>query len=576
MIEGSEQRNPTPDQPTAVKEGKKALIWRDYVHVVNVAHQPKFTYDRTAKRFEIYKVTGTLVKGTVIGRASDLTLLFRTRYDILYDRIMRNDRFQMTGFRPVSFTNAGDGPKIDRSITLVKNMLGRDGDAFLLMGLISYGSNGKLWLQDYTGKIELDVSQTSTLDEAYFCPGMFVLCDGVYQNQVFYMNAVVQPPGERRTATKQFYGNIDLIGVHTRKPISAGSTMSMSEGRRPADKIDKEFERELTKLEKELEGNRILFLGGSIHLDNVYVCDALRKLFKLLVAEVEDGEMVAPVAIVFPGSFVSYPFTPTGMSSLYKDLFDQLTVLLEEYFGKDSPLRKTKLVFLPGQNDPWNAAFAGGATTVWPVHPISKIFTNRVSRACPNAIFSTNPSRIAYLSQEIVVVRDDYGERFRRNEIDFINKTDDSAMQVDTNDPTNVEDDVGGDTDDDDDDESAVRRDLSRLMVQNRKEVKPTATRAFTPDVAEARKVIKTILCQAHLAPSVLDLHPVAWSQDYCLQMPMLPNALCLVDSSTPQFAMTYEGCHTINPGVFLQQGKINWMEYYPHHQRSEVRFLYC
>lgn len=592
VIDGTEQQagGPTssdnksqspPEIEVKLVKKTKAINWRDYVHIVNVIRQPRFWYDYATKRFEVRRVEGQLVRGEILGRAADLTKLFRTRYYIIYDRIMRNERFQVAGFRPSTFTNNKDGPRIDRNITLIKNMLGRDTEAFLLMGSISYGANGNLWLQDYTGKIELDVSQTNTFDEAYFCPGMFVLCDGIYQNETFYMNAVVQPPGERRTATKQFYGNLDLLGVHTRKPVSAGSSMSSSEGRRPVENIDREYENQLVKLERELENNRILFLGGDIFLDNIYVVDALRKLFKFLMAEVENEEKEAPIAIVFPGSFVSYPFTPSGMSSQYKEYFDQLAILLEEYFGKESCLRKTKLVFIPGQNDPWMAAFAGGATPVWPLNPISKLFTSRVTRACPSAVFSSNPTRIAYLSQEIVIVREDYGSKFRRNEIDLRGgdadkerENEEQSMEIDGPGEEIV---IESDQDTDiDEEEAAVRRDLSRMRVENQKITKPTASRAFPPDVAEARKVIKTVLSQGHLAPLVLDLHPVAWTQDYTLQMPILPNVLCLTDTSTPQFAMSYEGCHSVNPGSFLQQGKMNWMEYYPTHGRSEIRFLFC
>jgi DNA polymerase epsilon subunit 2 len=77
------------------------------------------------------------------------------------------------------------------------------------------------------------------------------------------------------------------------------------------------------------------------------------------------------------------------------------------------------LIFVPGDNDPWSATFSGGATPVWPLTPVPSLFTTRVKRVAPKSVWASNPSRLAYLMQEIVLVRDDYGDRFRRNCIPF-------------------------------------------------------------------------------------------------------------------------------------------------------------
>ena len=70
-------------------------------------------------------------------------------------------------------------------ITPIANLLGRHGSHHMLLGLLVILPTGTLALCDPTGIIGLDLSHATSIpkDSAWFCPGMIVLVDGVYEEE---------------------------------------------------------------------------------------------------------------------------------------------------------------------------------------------------------------------------------------------------------------------------------------------------------------------------------------------------------------------------------------------------------
>ena len=67
----------------------------------------------------------------------------------------------------------------------------------------------------------------------------------------------------------------------------------------------------------------------------------------------------------------------------------------------------SKLVFVPGPNDP-------GPAAVFPRPPLPALLTQKLREMLPNAVFASNPCRIQYYTQEVVIFRDDLQKRMRQ------------------------------------------------------------------------------------------------------------------------------------------------------------------
>lgn len=557
----------------------RAFQWRDYFRVLGSNEQLRVRYSGVNKRMEL--VPG---RPSVVGNASALVSLFATRYHAARDRLLRNERFTAPSFRAAVSGNT-------YSITDIKNMLGRNGKKFLLFGLLSIGADGEFWLQDASGRVQLDLSaHANAAPGVYYTPGSLVLCDGAYADHKFVVGTVGPPPAERREATRAALGFVDYLGL-LGTPPGGGAGGNGGSGR--LERLDSALERHMEASERELSSHRIVVLGCDIYLDQLRTIDALRKLFTRLEADADasdSGEL--PVAIVLPGPFFSIPFQPNGSSAAYKEGFDFFAQLLGDFPRIAS---HCTLVFVPGDNDPWAATFSGGATPVWPLSPVPSLFTSRVSRVAPRSVSTSNPSRLAYLLQEIVMVRDDYGDRFRRNCVNFdelhaseaagsaettsqqmeIDATTGPETTADSGDHHPEADNTIDDDASDDEDVVAQQRLLQKLRLDNTAAVRQSATPQVAPDVAESRRIARTLLDQGHLSPFPLTKRPVQWDYDHVLSLSPLPSVLILADPTTPQFKVTYEGCHVINPGPFMTGSKINWMEYHPSTRTTEIRSIY-
>lgn len=67
-----------------------------------------------------------------------------------------------------------------------------------------------------------------------------------------------------------------------------------------------------------------------------------------------------------------------------------------------------QFIFVPGPNDPWSS-------TTLPRPAIPETFTQYIRDKLPKATFTSNPARIQYFNQEIVIFREDLMGRMLRN-----------------------------------------------------------------------------------------------------------------------------------------------------------------
>lgn len=537
--------------------------------------------------------------------ASHKTMVFRNRFNVVQQRLLRSEAFQTSAVAAARAKCSRDGPQFHK-ITPLANLLGRHGSHHMLLGMLTILPTGNLALSDLTGSIKLDLSQAQTIpeDSAWFTPGMIVLVDGVYEEdddvasgskvglsgssgvggviggrfQGFFIG---QPPCEKRRVTLGVsgldsdtigggFGWIDFLGVGSERAM--GSRMRRLEQRllrRPVTEDDPDHGR-----------GRIVVLG-EMNLDQPRTLQAVKKI---LSGYANEPEGATPLCFVLTGNFTHHAVMARGGSGgsvEYKEFFDSLAAVLAEF---PMLLTSASFVFVPGDNDGWASAFSAGAATPLPRKSVPDLFTSRVRRTFATAnneagkagegsggeaIFTSNPARLSLFGpcHEIVLFRDDMTARLRRAAVRLKRRTvAGENEEEDTAHGALEEDDVvmGGATASqatDDDEAPADAMDLDPSTPRKKKATEPEVPY----DVLAARKLVKTVLDQGYLAPFRQTIRPVHWDYASSMHLYPLPTAMVLMDTTAPAFCVTYEGCQVVNPGALLvigRRGLARWAEY--------------
>jgi DNA polymerase epsilon subunit 2 len=217
-----------------------------FFSVIDSFTQPRYTYNTTTKTFQLAP------KPTIISSPKEKATLFRERYDIILQRLLRNELFQ-------SFpTQAIPQHQTAGKISSIKNLLGRRNQHFLLFGLLTRSPSGVLSLSDSDASIPLDLTDTVSAG-GVFAAGLFVLVDGKYTDKnTFRAHTIALPPSERRDISKQIFGHVDFLGA---------KEVSLKGGIVP---VEREYEKFLVKAEKAAGAIRFVF-AGELNLDHPQV-----------------------------------------------------------------------------------------------------------------------------------------------------------------------------------------------------------------------------------------------------------------------------------------------------------------
>lgn len=597
------------------EESNKITDPRKWLKVVGAFDQPRLTYNVTQKHFEAEKTAPSLLPDPL-----HKTHLFRHRYNLIHQRLLRNESFQTSSIVSARITSSQRSSSTMATaqqaykLTPIANLLGRSGSSHVLLGMLTISPTGLLTLNDLTGSIALDIQHARPVpeDSAWFAPGMIVVIDGTYEEEgssagpgldgnwgvggalggEFIAYSFRTPPGESREVTlgvigegkngilKQGggFGWVDFLGVGSERAV--GTSMR---------KLEKSVLR--GGPESLAEGRGRMVILGEVELDNARTLQALKKVLGLYAAEAADQ---TPMVFVLMGNFVRYAVMNgggSGGSIEYKEYFDSLASALSEY---PTMLQNTSFVFVPGDNDPWASAFSAGAAIVLPRNSVPELFTSRVKRAFATAnaeaekangkktdgeaIWTSNPSRLTLFgpTQEVVFFRDDISGRLRRNAVRFrpLDKASEQDLEAVRGEVPNGHSVLTGseiNADENMDLDIEQTSESQMVVPESKKQAKPTATQ----DIHTARKLVKTIMDQGYLSPFPLSNRPVLWDYAGALQLYPLPTAVVLMDPEAPPFAVTYGGCHVMNPGPLTPPGRrgvVQWMEYDARTRRGKTR----
>ncbi|KAJ1953450.1 DNA-directed DNA polymerase epsilon, subunit B, partial [Linderina pennispora] len=393
----------------------------DLFSVINAFDVPSWWFDPGQKKF-----TKPFDSSEMLAPAEAKAALFRQRYDLLKQRVLRNENFM-----PVSFSNS----EKDRlyQLSTVDSLQGREGEHFLLLGMLAQMEEGRVFLEDKDGSIELDLARLpSQSPSGLYTEGCFVLADGYVKDNVFVVEQLGFPPPEPRTTTLQAFPNTNLFGAEPSV-------------RTPA---------QLKAIEAEHDSGIVIL--SDVWLDHAPTMEALHALFEGF------SQDVPPIAFILTGDFCSKPFVPgSGETAQYRDNLSALGQLIA---GFPNIARQSHFVFVPGANDPWGQ----GAL---PKPPIPEFFTKRLASKLAKVTFATNPCRIRFCTQEIIVFREDLLKRIRRNSI------------------------------------------------------LPPAE-----DAEIVKHLVRTVVDQGHLCPLPQRIRPVYWAYDHAMRVYPIPDVLVLAD----------------------------------------------
>jgi len=609
--------NSTVEDEDDIATSTDPLTW---LAVISAFSHPLFSYNAAKSHF-----ISITTPPSLFPPPSARTRLFRDRYSMIHSLIHRNPAFQTPtvplGIRSLTRSDSAlQTAQQNFKLTPIANLLGRSGTSHLLLGMLAISPAGTLTLQDLTGSVSLDLAHArfaqvnGRTDEPWIYPGTIMLIEGVYQEEFsgagaaglgggsgvggliggkFIGFGISVPPVERRDLA---LGNTDSgkdksdTGVMSGQGFGWTSFLPSGSEKATGSRMRRLEERILLSGNVEDERRKVIIMS-EVNLDIPECLAALRAVLQTYSREKDNDK--APLAIILIGNFVSSAIMAEGKaggSVEYKENYNALANVLIDFPGL---LRNTKWIFVPGDNDAWASAFSAGSSIALPQQPVPNLFTSRIKRACKEArteggkkdevveeVWASNPARISLFgtAQELCIFRDDISGRMRRTAINYGKeaKEEDRQMQATNNDE--AEDNaMNGSTD------------IDAIMIDEAQEHGGTNADTVAhqdtvqTNIALARKLVLSLLPQASLSPFPLSTRPQHW--DYaCAAGPMslypLPHTLVLADSEAPAFAVTYEGCHVMNPGTLLRgegarRRRVGWLEYDTGTKRGEVKELW-
>ncbi|TRY54201.1 hypothetical protein DNTS_030465, partial [Danionella cerebrum] len=306
--------------------------------------------------------------------------------------------------------------------------------------------------------------------------GRFYLEDpsGWYEDGVLHISAFGFPPTEPSSFTRTYFGNLNFFGGPSRTAVKSSV--------------------KLQELEQQNQDAMMVILSD-VWVDRAEVLESLHTLFSGYSA-------MPPTCFILCGNFSSAPYGTNRIRTL-KDSFRALADLICEF---PSIHNSSRFVFVPGPEDP-------GPSSVLPRPPLAQNITEEFTQKVPFSIFSTNPCRLQYCSQEMLVFREDLISKMCRNCV--------------------------------------------RL---------PSSSSLEVPG-----HLVRTVLSQGHLTPLALQVSPVHWAFDHAMRVYPVPDMIIFADKHDP-FNITHTDCICINPGSFPRSG-FSFKVYYPSSKTVEDRF---
>ncbi|KAL0318658.1 UNVERIFIED_CONTAM: DNA polymerase epsilon subunit B [Sesamum angustifolium] len=431
------------------------------LRIIDAFDFPKFRYDPIKKLF--HKYTGKLpIHGDAFAKAT----LYRDRFLMLSQRLSRDPHFSKPVLIVIYLIMAA--ARITTGFFAENTIVLAEGE-MLLDGI--FRAN-----QFFLYYIPMDSSFMYMKFSAYCKKEMLGHC---ILKSWWRIDLQVKtcgfPPLEDREKSVTMFAGTDFFG---------GGSLTKEETIR------------LVELERGAVNDMFIILSD-VWLDDE---ETMEKLETILSGY--ENESVVPSLFVFMGNFCSHPCNLSFNS--YSTLRLQFGKLGKLIAAHQRLKEHSRFLFIPGPDDI-------GPSNVLPRCSLPKYITEELQSHIPNAVFSSNPCRIKFYTQEIVFFREDMLYRMRR----------------------------------------------SCLMPPSTEE---------TSDPFE--HLVATITHQSHLCPLPLSVQPIIWNFDHSLHIYPTPHTIVLGDRSE-QKAFKYTGITCFNPGSFSND--FTFVAYRPCSQEVEL-----
>ncbi|GJP59117.1 hypothetical protein CLOP_g8319, partial [Closterium sp. NIES-67] len=336
-------------------------------------------------------------------------------------------------------------------------------------GVLSQLEDGRFFLEDLAAALPLDLAH-ATPSIGYFTENSVVIAAGqLTPSGCFKVTSLEFPPLEPREEALSLAEGFDFFGAG---PIDSDRYAWIQQ--REAEGVS--------------EGVMFIVIAG-IALDHPQTLSRLATVFSGY-----DAMDPPPRLFLLLGDFFTTPWSlASHQLHAHREAFAQLARII----ASNRRLKEKSLfVFVPGQGDP-------GPCSVLPRPPLPRFFTDPITDALPSALFTSNPSRLKFFCQEVVILRSD------------------------------------------------LQRHMQRCAVL------PPLKDAADPFTHLAT----TVVHQAHLSPLPLTSQPVFWDYDFTLHLFPAPHVLILADAAD-QGSTVVNDVTCINPGSFSLDG--TFTAYYP------------
>uniref|UniRef100_A0A8C1TT22 DNA polymerase epsilon subunit n=1 Tax=Cyprinus carpio TaxID=7962 RepID=A0A8C1TT22_CYPCA len=335
-------------------------------NIIGAFDVPRFIFSTERKKFVPISMTNHPVP-KLCGQSRDKAEFFRERYTILQQRTHRHELFT-----PPVIGSAPDEGRNKFQLKTVEALLGSTAKVgeVIVLGMITQLKEVFLLFPHSC------LFLFSCLCFGLYTESCFVLAEGWYEDSVFHINAFGFPPTEPSSFTRAYYGNINFFGGPSSTAVKASA--------------------KLKQLEEENE-DAMFVIVSDVWLDRVEVLEKIQTMFSGYSA-------MPPTCFIFCGNFSSAPYGRHQLRTL-KESFKALADLICEY---PSIHNSSHFVFVPGPEDP-------GPGMVLPRPPLAEHITEEFRQRVPFSVFTTNPCRVQYCSQEMVVIREDLVNKMCRN-----------------------------------------------------------------------------------------------------------------------------------------------------------------
>lgn len=334
--------------------------------VINAFDIPKYKYDNERKKYFIEDKPRNLLPHAD-ARAEFLV----DRYTMLWQRTCRHELFAASIPGITTDVKKFQLRKIE---TLLASSNVKE---VVVLGILAQLKENKFHIEDPTGAIQLDLTAVQ-FHSGFFCEGCFVLIEGSFADGILKASGMGFPPFEEAASSRAYFGSLNTWGGRSKVLLKNSNR--------------------LLEIEKANTDATIVFLADC-WLDDPIV---LQKLQTLLVGYND----MPPVAIVLMGPFIRNLSSPMQLKARLK--------LLGEMISNNCPTLKkeTDLVLVPAPDDPI-------APVILPRIGLPESLCAGLKRLVPRTILATNPCRLQYCTQQIVVCRADLVTKLCRNTINF-------------------------------------------------------------------------------------------------------------------------------------------------------------